>query len=289
MIDVHIHVDAANLPGMKPIPGGPTTLPPLPEQAQALREEMAGAGIKVAFGMPRYGAPADDPLGINATLRMMTLVPGLRAIGLADPTRTKAAHLNAVEEQIVATRGKLVALKAYLGYLPFGPDHPNYAPYYHLARKHGLPVIFHTGDNWSTKARLKLAHPLGVDDVAVEWPDVRFVMAHLGNPWLIDAAEVIFKNDNVWADLSGLLVGTEETLGPLIGAAELPDAIPGLVVADVRRALIYADRYDRLLYGTDWPLAPMRSYRRLIERIVPEKHHEAVFRTNAETVFALRA
>ena len=42
--------------------------------------------------------------------------------------------------------------------------------------------------------------PLLVDDVAVDNPDVKFVMAHFGNPWLIDAAEVIYKNDNVWAD-----------------------------------------------------------------------------------------
>src|SRR5262249_25139912 len=60
--------------------------------------------------------------------------------------------------------------------------------------------------------------------------DATNLTGHFGNPWLVGAAEVIFKNDNVWADLSGLLVGTEETLGPLIGAAEMPEAIPGLVV-----------------------------------------------------------
>lgn len=288
MIDVHVHVQPSNLPGLKGVPGEPAEPQSLVDKAQALREQMAAADVQVAFGMGRFDGPADDPLGINATLRLAYLVPGLRAIGIVNPFRTDREHLRAVEEQIVATRGKLVALKAYLGYLPFGPDHPNHAPYYRLAQKHGLPVVFHTGDNWSTKARLKLAHPLGVDDVAVEWPLVRFVMAHFGNPWMVDAAEVIFKNENVWADLSGLFVGTETFLAGLADAPELPEAIPGLILADVRRALTYAGRFDRILYGSDWPLAPMRAYRRLIERLVPAEHHAAVFQANAASLFGIR-
>ena len=34
-------------------------------------------------------------------------------------------------------------------------------------------------------------------------PDTRFVLAHVGNPWFRESAEVIYKNMNVWADLSG--------------------------------------------------------------------------------------
>ena len=37
--------------------------------------------------------------------------------------------------------------------------------------------------------------------------DVQFVMCHFGNPWLMDAAAVVEKNENVAADLSGLLEG----------------------------------------------------------------------------------
>jgi predicted TIM-barrel fold metal-dependent hydrolase len=91
---------------------------------------------------------------------------------------------------------------SHLGYLQFGPEHPNYVPYYEIAARYHLPVIVQTGDNWSTKAKVKYAHPLRMDEVAVDHPEVRFVLAHFGNPWLIDAAEVVFKNPNVWADLS---------------------------------------------------------------------------------------
>ena len=43
----------------------------------------------------------------------------------------------------------------------------------------------------------------------MDYPNVKFVMAHVGNPWMMDAAEVVYKNVNVWADLSGLLLADD--------------------------------------------------------------------------------
>ncbi len=193
---------------------------PLPEMAAHLVMEMDRAKCKVAFGMGSIGGPNGDPFGIARTLELCKSVPGLKAVGVADPRRNEPEHLRAVEAQIERHREKLVALKAYLGYLHFGPEDPRYAPYYRLAAKYHLPVIVHTGDNWSTTAKVKYAHPLRMDEVAVDNPDVRFVLAHFGNPWLIDAAEVIFKNPNVWADLSGLFVGGDKEIRRPAGRGE---------------------------------------------------------------------
>ena len=289
LIDTHIHVVPSGLPGIKPIPEDVEKLykrPPA-DMAARLKVEMHLAKFKVAFGIGCLGGPPADPLGIAGTLALAASVPGLRAVGIADPRRIEPAHLKAVEAQIEANRGKIVAFKAYLGYLHFGPEHPNYVPYYKLAKKYDLPVIVHTGDNWSTTAKVKYAHPLRMDEVAVDHPEVRFVLAHFGNPWLIDAAEVVFKNPNVWADLSGLFVGGDEEIQELLDAAKRPDSAPGLVVSDLKKAIGYVADYKKFLYGSDWPLAPMGSYRRLIESLIPKEHHQEVFRTNAKHVFSL--
>ena len=66
-------------------------------------------------------------------------------------------------------------------------------PFYRLAEECNIPVIFHTGDTESTDSKLKFAHPSGIDEIAVEYPQVNFLIAHLGNPWLMDAAEVDSK------------------------------------------------------------------------------------------------
>lgn len=289
MIDTHIHVVPPCLPGIKPIPKDVEKLynGPLTGMVNRLKMEMDQANIKFAFGMGSLKVLKEDPLGIAGTLELTKSVPRLKAIGVADPRRTEPEHLRAVEAQIERHREKIVAFKAYLGYLHFGPEDPNYVPYYTLAAKYHLPVILHTGDNWSTTAKVKYAHPLRMDEVAVDHPEVTFVLAHFGNPWLIDAAEVVFKNPNVWADLSGLFVGSDRDIQDLLDAAKVPDSAPGLVVSDLKKAIGYVGDYKKLLYGSDWPLAPMSSYRRLIESLIPKEHHQEVFRTNAEHVFGI--
>ncbi len=276
MIDCHIHAVPPNLPGTGPL--SPLLRQPPAVVAAELRREMQISGVTSALAMGSWDNPEDDPLGINATVELAKQVPGLKVIGVADPTRTEESHFRKVEELLAAKR--VVALKGYLGYLHFEPAHPNYRRYYELAAKYRIPVMFHTGDTYSPRAKLKYAHPLGVDEVAVDHPDCRFLMCHLGNPWMTDAAEVIYKNMNVWADLSGLLVGTEEVFASEEGmeaAAELGDAI--------RRAIRFSERPNRFLYGTDWPLAPMTAYRDFIlDALLPE-WHGLVFEENAHVLF----
>jgi predicted TIM-barrel fold metal-dependent hydrolase len=208
------------------------------------------------------------------------LVPGLKAIGVADPMKTDAEHFHRCEE-VLAT-GRVVALKGYLGYLYYEPAHPNYRRYYELAAKYRVPVFFHTGDTYSPMAKLRFAHPLGVDEVAVDHPDTRFVMCHIGNPWVTDCAEVVYKNMNVWADLSGLIVGDEVDFASEEGRERAEE-----LAFEIRRAVRYSERPNRFLYGTDWPLAPMPAYRDFIRTAVPEEYHECVFEENARLLFRL--
>jgi predicted TIM-barrel fold metal-dependent hydrolase len=227
-----------------------------------------------------WNAAPDDPLGVAETLTLARAVPGLFAIGVADPTRGDADHLRRVES-VLATK-QIRALKCYLGYLHYAPDHPGYRPYYELAERHQLPVIFHTGDTYSPCAKLRYAQPLLVDDVAVDHPKVKFVLAHLGNPWLTDAAEAVYKNVNVWADLSGLVVGDADSFTAEERQETLEEARQAL-----RRAFRYAERPNRFLYGSDWPLVPMAAYRSFIAAAIPELYHALIFEDNARVLFRL--
>lgn len=276
MIDAHVHVVAPNLPGAGSLGEGLDG----PPQAVAalLRAEMLASGTDVALAMGCLGGGDDDPLGIAGTLEVARHLPGLYAIGAMDPRRADAEHLRRAEE--VMRAGRVKALKGYLGYLHFGPDHPGYRAYYELAERHRLPVVFHTGDTYSPRAKLKYAQPLLVDEVAVDHPRVNFVLAHVGNPWLVEAAEVVYKNVNVWADLSGLAVGTAEDFA----ADEYQEGLEATAAA-VRRAFRYAERPNRFVYGSDWPLAPLEVYRAWVAGMIPEVHHEQVFEENARGLF----
>lgn len=102
-------------------------------------------------------------------------------------------------------------------------------------------------------------------------------MCHLGNPWLDDAAEVLYKNDNVFADISGL------TLTAFTAEFERH------MLDRVREMIHYmGDPGRQLLYGSDWPLVGMKSYHKFFMGldIAPEQR-DAVTWKNAARLFKI--
>ena len=66
--------------------------------------------------------------------------------------------------------------------------------------------MIHTGDTFSNNSKVRFAHPLSIDEIAVENPELTIIMCHLGNPWIPDCQEILYKNQNVYADISGLVI-----------------------------------------------------------------------------------
>lgn len=176
---------------------------------------------------------------------------------------------------------KFGCIKIYLGYVYQMASHPNYKPAYKLAEKYKVPVVFHTGDTSEKGALLKYAEPMDIDEVAVTHPNVTFVIAHLGNPWVETAAEIVYKNDNVYADISAFLVGELETRSE--------NDVDELIVKPVRWAFQFIENPNKLMFGTDWPLVGMKPYITAIKKAIPEQYWEDVFYNNAAKVFKFSA
>lgn len=176
------------------------------------------------------------------------------------------------------SRKQCVGIKLYPGYNPTYVSDPVYDPVYELAEHYKKPVAIHTGETAGTGAILKYSHPLTLDEAAVKHPRVQFVMCHFGNPWLNDAAAVMSKNPNVAADLSGLLEGR-------VDVKRMMEEKKGYIEA-LRTWLGYLD-YQRLMFGTDWPLVNLEEYIEFIARLLPSRCHEAVFHGNAEGIYQL--
>ena len=99
---------------------------------------------------------------------------------------------------------------------------------------------------------------------------------------MTDAAEVVYKNLNVWADLSGLVVGDGSEFASEEHRASISD-----LGTNIRRAFRYAERPTRFLFGTDWPLVPIAPYRQFIASVIPSEFHPEVFTENAQSLFRL--
>ena len=129
------------------------------------------------------------------------------------------------------------------------------------------------------RAHLKYCHPLALDEAAADHPGVRFVMCHFGAPFLEAAAAVLVKNPNVSADLSGLL---EDPVDLDIWFREQSG-----YAALLRTWLAAAGCWDRLLYGSDWPIVDPEKYLAFIRCLVPPEQWDAVFYENALRVYGL--
>lgn len=173
----------------------------------------------------------------------------------------------------------LAGIKLFPGYLPFYPHDRRLDPVYEFAHRRGLPVLLHQGDTLGGLGLLKFARPLEVDEVAGRYRDVRFVLCHLGNPWIDEAAEIVYKNENVFADTSGLL-------GP--PSSPYFERALGQARERLEGAIVSTGRPERFLYGSDWPLEELRSAVRLVEQLdVSEADRAGILGGNARRLFRL--
>lgn len=230
-----------------------------------------GMGLTETDGMGFPDNDAETPMGLDLDKDLPSEIVYCAGV---NPFNMDAAAMARLEEEV--QKPNVVGIKIYLGYYPFYAYDEVYNPVYRLAAKYQLPVVFHTGDTYSDRGLLKYSHPLALDEVAVRNRDVNFMMAHFGDPWTLTGAEIVYKNPNMYADLSGLIVGTEK---------ELAKASEGRFLDHLRHALVFANSYDKLIFGTDWPLAPIGPYIKFIQDLIPEEFHQQVFYDTALKVF----
>ena len=107
---------------------------------------------------------------------------------------------------------------------------------YRAAEANGVPVMFHTGTSIFHGARNKYGDPIYLDDVAVDFPKLKILMAHGGRPlWMETAFFLLRRHPNVFLDIS---------------------SIPPKLL------LKYFPRLEEIayktLFGTDWPSPGVR-------------------------------
>jgi len=218
-------------------------------------------------GFPDTGAKT--PMAADLVERLppgMSLCPGI------NPHTLDKRSLAGLEE-LTKSGAAIAGIKIYAGYYHTDVSDPVYDPVYAMAEKYDLAVAIHTGDTYSGRGLLKYSHPLCIDELAVRRPGLRIVACHMGVPWVFDACEVAAKNPNVYVDLSGLLIGDAALIGRM--------AANPLLLDRYRQALVFLDDYDKVLFGSDWPLVPMGAYIGFCKRLVPPEAHEKVFYQNA--------
>lgn len=68
-----------------------------------------------------------------------------------------------------------------------------------------LPMLIHQGTTFSRASSLLNARPVLIDEIAIRFPKLRIVIAHIGHPWTSEAIAVIRRHPHVYADVSALV------------------------------------------------------------------------------------
>lgn len=167
-------------------------------------------------------------------------------------------------------------LKLYPGYEPFHPNDNRLKVVYDMAIEYDVPVMFHSGDTYAPTGKIKYSHPIHIDDLAVDYPDMKIVICHVGNPWIRDCMEVVYKNQNVYADISGLVLGN------------FSEKFERFMKSEIEQMITYAGDPNYLLYGTDWPISNMDSYLKFMKQLdLPDEKKELILWKNATDLFKI--
>jgi len=218
---------------------------PLQESLDLLLESMRRNGVDYANVLTSYRKSEHRPsvgdvVAATRDLKNVFVVAGISFLNY------RLSDLREIREYL--DDGLVRGMKLYPGYEPFYPHDSRCRVIYELAAEYDVPVMIHSGDTYNPKGKVRFAHPIHVDDVAVDHPETKLVICHIGNPWIRDCMEVVYKNKNVYADISGLVLG------------DFSDAFERYMRNQVREMILYAGEPRYLLYGTDWPLARMKTY-----------------------------
>lgn len=176
-------------------------------------------------------------------------------------------------------QGKIHGVKFYPGYENFFPQDEKIFPFYEQCEKLGKPVIFHTGLLMEgLSGLLRQVQPLNIDDVANKFPNLKIVMAHFGNPWIIDTVAVLHRNKNVYIDLSGYF----EIFKPI------PKKDIRYLIQDITFIKNWVG-FKKMLFGTDWPLYSQKEYLGAVKQIpMTTGEKDLVLWKNAKEVFNLK-
>ncbi|RME18924.1 MAG: amidohydrolase [Alphaproteobacteria bacterium] len=158
----------------------------------------------------------------------------------------------------------------------FYPNDRMAYPLYEAIEEAGAVALFHTGQTGvgagmpgGNGMRLKYSNPMFIDDVAVDFPDLKIVLAHPSFPWQEEALAVATHKPNVHIDLSGWS----------------PKYFPPILVRYANTLL-----RRKVLFGSDWPMISPERWLAAFEKIdIREEVRPDILKHNAVRLLGLEA
>jgi predicted TIM-barrel fold metal-dependent hydrolase len=200
--------------------------------ADTLYAEMAHVEKAIVFALS-YGDSSGIASSDETTAAAVAKYPE-KFVGFAyvDPRRPDCMDrlVHAVEDL------KLKGVKFGPIYNGVALSDPRLVPVYEYLQKNNIPLTMHMGTTYARNAPIDMGRALHVEPVALRYPDLVMVMAHMGHPWYEDCIVVSRKQPNVFCEISALFYRPWQYYNILIAAQEYRIT-------------------DKIFFGSDFPAA----------------------------------
>jgi hypothetical protein len=192
-----------------------------------------------------------------------------KLIGFAgiDPTEASAAaEVKAAHDELLL-RGITISPANQ----DFHPADTRAMRVYEACEKLGMPILVHPSGRFTEQSKLEFGRPFLLDEVARTFPNLRLIVAQLGQPWIDETIVLLGKHRNVLADVSGLLARPWQAYDALLNAHQygvidrllFGSDFPYTSASDCIEALYSINQFAQ---GTNLPVVPREALRGIVER-----------------------
>ena len=141
-------------------------------------------------------------------------------------------------------------------------------PLFEAAEAMGVPIITHTGWSMFPKGKmLAYDYPLYLEDVMVDFPNLKLVIGHVGFAWAEETMHFMAKFEHIYGDF-----------------AFWAESAPLWRVAQIWTWAKKLGVFNRFLWGTDYPYVPFDTGKEFFGRVreYTERHDMEPFITESD-------
>ncbi|MFC4660725.1 amidohydrolase family protein [Oceanobacillus aidingensis] len=136
---------------------------------------------------------------------------------------------------------KLQGLKLHPSKQKFYPNEDKMKKIYETCISFNKPIIFHSGMTWQPDAPAKYSKPINFEEVAINYPELKFCLAHFGWPWIDETIMLLLKYPNVYTDTS------------LLHMDDASSFFKQLFTKNMGPLWIERNLQDKVMFGTNAP------------------------------------
>jgi predicted TIM-barrel fold metal-dependent hydrolase len=194
--------------------------------------------------------------------------PG-KLIGFAgiDPTERGAAEEVKIAKEDLRLRGITLSPANQ----DFHPTDTRAMRVYAEAERLRMPILLHPSGQFTEESKLEFGRPYLLDEVARTFPQLRLVIAQLGQPWVDETICLLGKHPHVFADVSGMLSRPWQAYNALVAAQQYGVIDKLLFGSDfpytnAEECIEALYSINQLAQGTNLPVVPREALRGIVER-----------------------